>query len=127
MHRMAISEIGLILLSVTATSVAQILLKIGMTSTATQQTITRGLSIGRSFSVLFSPWVFGGLLIYAGAALLWLAVLARSQISFAYPFVALGFVFTTIAGHFLFGENLNVTRIVSVSVICIGVALLANS
>lgn len=126
-QKVAISQIGLILLSVATTAAAQILLKVGMSSPATQKTLAGGLTLGRGLSILISPWVFFGLVLYGVAALLWLGVLSKTPISFAYPFVALGFVLTALAGHFLFGENLTATRIVSIIVIFSGVILLAKS
>ena len=48
----------------------------------------------------------------------------RSQ---AYPCVALGFVFTMLGGHFLFGEIINLARIAGLALIVTGVVVVAVS
>ena len=85
--------IALILTSVLMTSMAQILLKHGM-----NQVVDR--NNGRPFSfngtslrlVATTPWIWVGLALFGLAAILWLMVLSRAALSFAYPFAALTYV-----------------------------------
>jgi hypothetical protein len=44
------------------------------------------------FAAAASPWVLGGLAVFAVFAMAWLGVLSRVPLSVAYPFNALGFI-----------------------------------
>ncbi len=118
---------GLVLLSVAVTAIAQIVLKAGMSGTSVQRAIAGGFGLRTIVTTLFDPLVFGGLVLYFGAALVWLLVLSKAQVSLVYPFVALGFVVTALLGNLLLGESLSAARIAAILLICIGVTLLARS
>ncbi len=117
---------GVIVLSVTITAAAQLVLKTGMASPPVQRLIGDGVSL-RLVGVFLNPFVFGGLLLYFAAAMLWLLVLAKFEVSFAYPFVALGFVITAVAGWLLFDEPMSLSRAAGTLLICAGVVLVARS
>jgi multidrug transporter EmrE-like cation transporter len=61
------------------------------------------------------------------AMLIWLVVLSRVEVSFAYAFLSLGFVLVTIAGWFFFGESLSVWRIGGIALVCGGLLCIAQS
>jgi drug/metabolite transporter (DMT)-like permease len=44
------------------------------------------------FAAATSPWVIGGLAVFAVSAVAWLGVLSRVPLSIAYPFNALGYL-----------------------------------
>ena len=71
--------------------------------------------------------VLGGLALYALGAILWLLVLARSDVSFAYPFVALGFIITMVLGWAILGESLGAARLIGTLLIVAGVSLVSSS
>ena len=75
--------------SIAMSAVAQVLLKLGMTGGGVRDAIAQGSPIG---------------------TILWLAVLARAELSQAYPFVGLSFVLTAAMGHFLFADALTPMR-----------------
>ncbi|MBA4267212.1 MAG: hypothetical protein C0453_19215, partial [Comamonadaceae bacterium] len=77
--------------------------------------------------ILFHPWVMGGLVLYFGAALVWLVVLSRVEVSLAYPFVGLGFIVTMLLGWSLLGETLSLPRLLGTLLIAGGVVVLARS
>lgn len=115
----------LILLSVALSSGAQLLLKTGMGSPGPGATAG-----GRRWTELLllafgNGWVLLGLATYFLSAVVWLAVLARVQVSFAYPFVGIGFVLTMLLGGWLLGDSLNGPRVVGTLLIASGVALIA--
>jgi drug/metabolite transporter (DMT)-like permease len=68
-----------------------------------------------------------GLVLYGLGALAWIAVLARMDLSIAYPFLALNFILVTISSQFLLGENVPGMRWVGVLIICSGIFLVARS
>lgn len=117
----------LVLLSVACSAVAQGLLKHGMSQPAVLEAVGAGGLPRIALAVAASPWVAGGLALYALGALLWLAVLARLDLSMAYPFVALGFVLTMLIGALVFNEPVGAARIAGTALIVAGVLVVARS
>lgn len=115
----------LILLSVSMSAVAQILLKTGLVAPS----VTEAGSgvIATVLRMLLNPWVIGGLGLYFLGAIVWLFVLSRSEVSYAYPFVSLGFVLTMILGATIFGEHVGPARIVGTLLIISGIVFVARS
>jgi len=118
---------ALILTSVTFSALAQVLFKCGVTSVRTHGWLKDGIGVGTLASILFSPGVIGGLSLYGLGTVLWLGVLARTELSQAYPFVGISFVLTALLGHVLFQENLSLTRIIGITMIVAGIAFVARS
>jgi drug/metabolite transporter (DMT)-like permease len=73
-----------------------------------------------------SPWVVGALAVTALALPIWLLVLGRLPLSYAYPLVSLSFVLVTLGGAALLHEPLNASRIVGVALIVAGVILVGR-
>ena len=109
-------SIVLILASVGLSALAQVLLKHGSAA-------AHGATGSAYLAILASPLTWGGLLVYGASALLWLRVLSLVPLSQAYPFVALGFVLTTVAGIAVFGEPVVATRVAGTALILAGVVL----
>ena len=74
-----------------------------------------------NLSVLF------GLFCYGLGFLVWLIVLSKAEVSYAYPLISLGYVFTAVLGWYLFGEALTEIRMVGIVIICLGVFLIARN
>ena len=72
-------------------------------------------------------WLWGAMICYALSILLWMAVLSKVEVSFAYPFLSIGYVVAAVVGYYFFGESLSVIRIVGIVIICIGVYLISRS
>jgi multidrug transporter EmrE-like cation transporter len=115
-----------ILASVTASSFAQLLLKLGMSSHASQGVLRDGGAIAIVLTIGLNPLVIGGLLLYLLSAVVWLGVLSHMELSLAYPFVALGFVFTAVLSHLFIGEAINLQKIIGTTLIVVGVVVLAR-
>ncbi|MHB8253191.1 MAG: SMR family transporter [Acidiferrobacter sp.] len=77
--------------------------------------------------VVLNPFVFGGLVIYVISFVIWLLVLSRVQVSFAYPMLSLGYIMNAVAGYYLFQETLSPTRIIGIAVIVLGTYLITRS
>lgn len=123
---MAKSVYLLILLSVAISAFAQIALKAGMASASVQRALAGGAKIATLFDIAFNPFVMLGLFLYFSSAAVWLLVLARVQVSFAYPFVALGFVLTALLGRFFFQDTFSAAKIIGTMLIMVGVIVLAR-
>jgi multidrug transporter EmrE-like cation transporter len=112
----------LIFISVTISAIAQVTLKQGMSSPAVQQGFSGGwLEI--VIAVASNLYVWLGLILYALGAVLWLGVLAKVDVSIAYPFVGFGFILTAIFGVFLLGEAFSFIRFVGTCLVVIGILL----
>jgi multidrug transporter EmrE-like cation transporter len=121
----SLSALLLVLLSVLLSAAAQILLKLGMSSPAVQTALAAPFGPPALLAIATSPMVVGGLAAFGLSAVVWLFVLSKIDVSYAYPCVALGIVLTVLAGHFLLGEPISVGRIVGVAVIIAGVVIVA--
>ena len=71
-------------------------------------------------------WVWAGLAIFAVSAVLWLFALSRADLSFAYPFAALGYVIIVIASILFLGEHVQPVTWVGVVLIIAGIVLIAQ-
>lgn len=116
----------LILVSVSLSALAQVTLKAGMSGERVQAALPRG-GLEMAWVIASDIYVIGGLLLYALGAVLWLLVLARLDVSFAYPFVGIGFLLTMLFGVLLLGESLNANRILGTLLVAAGIVFVSRS
>ncbi len=76
---------------------------------------------------IFTPYVFGGFVLYGVSSLFYLIALSRLELSFAYPFVALSFVMVLVLCWLLLNETLPPLRWVGMCIIVVGVLTVAAS
>ncbi len=86
----------------------------------------RGAEPSRPLSLLTSPMFIAGLGAYAISVLAWLAVLKRVPLSVATPFVALVYVLVPLAANRVFGDELTPRMMGGMSLVLIGVVLVAQ-
>lgn len=120
---MSLSSLALVLSSITLSALAQIAFKIGVGHTAALS----DRALLHSLSLLLAPGVIVGLALYGVGTLLWLTVLGRLELSQAYPFVGVGFVLTTLAGWWLFGDSLSAHRLIGIALVVGGIILVSRS
>ena len=115
-----------ILISVLAGATGQILLKKGM---QTMGPLT--LSLDQLWSILWriatNLYVIIGLAIYVSGTVFWLVTLSRVELSYAYPFVSLSYLFMLAASWALFGERISFVRLMGTLVVCVGVLIISRS
>lgn len=116
----------LAILSIVVAVVAQFSLKAGMSSEAVKLLLAQPRSIRSLLLMLIHPSIAGGLALYCIGAVLWLGVLAKWDVSKAYPMVGLGFALSVAIG-FLTGEQITFARTVGVFLICAGVILVGRN
>lgn len=119
--------LSLMLASVLLSALAQIVLKAGMSSRGVQTALATASRFETAWVVGTNPYVIGGLAMYGLGAALWLLVLARLDVSLAYPFVALGFVVTMAFGIIFLGEAVSGLRVAGTLMVAVGVFLIASS
>ncbi len=126
MPEMSTTLILLILCSVMLSSIAQIVLKTGMSNPDVLHAVQSGAAMNMLTAICTNVYVIGGLTLYFASAAVWLLVLARVDVSFAYPFVGLGFVVTMLLAFFINGEVLSKAKVVGTLCIALGVAIMAQ-
>lgn len=117
------------LASVGVTSLGQVALKIGTSKATAASTVAKEsmplLDVVKAS--LTQPAVLIGLAMYGTGALLWLYVLARWDVSKAYPLVSLGFILTLAVGLIFLDERLSIERILGCALISIGLVFVVRS
>ena len=118
--------IGLILMSVGLAALAQLTLKHGMNQ-VTSATGTAALNSGTLKSVVTNVSVIGGLAIFGASAVVWLLVLSRASLSFAYPFASLSYLLIVLADRLVLHETVPPLRWAGVFFIMTGIVLVAQT
>lgn len=114
----------MILSSVLFNCIAQLLIRKGMLIVGAIDFS----NLARSACAMFmNLYLWLAMLCYGISIFLWMAVLAKVEVSYAYPFLSIGYVVVSIMGYYLFNESLNYIRILGIVVICIGVYLISRS
>ncbi len=118
--------IALILVSVGLAAVAQLTLKHGMNQ-VTAKSGALGLSGDSIRTVVATPAVWIGLALFGSSAVVWLAVLSRASLSFAYPFAALTYVLIVLFDKLVLHEDVSALRWGGVALIVAGIVLVAQT
>ena len=121
--------IGFILLSVALAATAQLTLKHGMNQVTNEGKVPLNLGqpvdmirrIGLNISVL------AGLLIFVLSAAVWLVVLSRASLSFAYPFASLTYVLILLFDRFILDQPISGLRYAGVALIIAGLLLISRT
>jgi len=117
---------GLILLGVLLNAAAQLLLKAGMSQIG-QFDFSFANAIPVGMKVMLNLPILSGLCLYVVSVVVWLLVLSRVQVSFAYPMLSIGYIVNAFAAYYLFGEPLTSLRMLGIFIIIAGVYLVAQS
>jgi multidrug transporter EmrE-like cation transporter len=97
------------------------------TSMAGQTLLKAGAGAPSFMGQLFDPKTLAGLVLYGGAALLYIVALRRIPMSVALPFTAVSYIAAALIGYFAFGEPMGPMRIGAIGLIGAGVVVLALS
>ncbi len=118
--------LGLILLDVCLNVVGQLSLKYGMSKMGNFSVSLPSL-VPVFARAAVNPFILLGVLCYGTGFMVWLVVLAKADVSYAYPMISLGYVFTALLAWMLLGEQVTVTRTVGICITCLGVFIIARS
>jgi uncharacterized membrane protein len=119
------SHLILILASVVLTSIGQLFFKKGMMMLDhAHQHASLWKLMANS---LLNGYVLLGFLSFGAGAMLWLAVLAKEEVSYAYPLSSLGYLIV-LAGSFLFfHEHISSARVIGILLLILGVFFIEYS
>ena len=115
----------LVLVSVLLGVFGQLSLKQGMKNIGTFE--VKYLFSNRIFELIKEKFIIVGVAMYSIAFFLWLVVLSKAELSFAYPMLAIGYVLIAIFSKLFFNENVTALRFLAVVLISIGIFLLLKS
>ncbi|OIP50396.1 MAG: 4-amino-4-deoxy-L-arabinose transferase [Desulfobacterales bacterium CG2_30_60_27] len=116
----------LILAGVLLNALAQITLKMGMRGIGHFNFRLENLgSVG--LAVATSPFILAGLVCYVVSVVIWLLVLSRVEVSYAYPLLSVGYIVTALAGYLWLHEAMGPMRWTGIVVICLGVWLITRT
>jgi multidrug transporter EmrE-like cation transporter len=116
----------LILAGVLLNAAAQLALKQGMRSVG--RFAFRWDAVWQTApAVALNPFVLAGLACYVVSVVVWLLVLSRVEVSYAYPLLSVGYIVTAFAGRVFFNEAMGPVRWAGILTICIGVWLITRS
>jgi multidrug transporter EmrE-like cation transporter len=113
--------------SIFLSSLAQVTLKLGMSQPDILNAISNVSiwSIVKAISTNF--YVIAGLTLYFSSAAVWLFVLAKVDVSVAYPFVGIGFIITMILAYFINHEALSLAKISGTLMITVGIFMISRA
>ena len=79
------------------------------------------------YALVTNYYIVGGMILHILALLSWLYVLKNVEVSYAYPFISLGFIFVLFVGYFFLNETLNFYRAFGVLFISVGLIFISRS
>ena len=121
-----LGNIFIILTSILMSSTAHVVLKKGMSSLAASYESQPANLIYTAWITATNIWIIGGMALHVGALVIWLWALNRVDITFAYPFLALGYVLVSLMAWFWLGESITQTRVTGMLIIIIGLVVLSR-
>lgn len=114
------------LISILTTIAGQILLKKATTAQAVSFDASRLFSSLVAFAT--NPYLLGWILSSGISATLWIVVLSRFELSFAFPVsTSLSYILILVLSWWLFGEQLSLVRWLGIGLMCIGIFMASQS
>jgi multidrug transporter EmrE-like cation transporter len=103
----------------------QLALKHGMNQVG-KLSVELSLFIPQMMKSFMNPFVFVGFVLYFFSALVWLMVLSRFPLSYAYPMLSVSYVAVVLLSGILFHETVSPVRWLGILIICAGVVVLSR-
>mgnify|MGYP003573476095 FL=1 len=119
-------SLALVVTGVLLNAVAQLALKASVKDLGAIELQLSG-SLPVALRLAAEPGLWLGLGCYGVSVVVWILALSRVDVSIAYPMLSLGYVVNALAAWALFGEVLNLGRVLGIGIIILGVFVLARS
>ncbi len=113
--------------SIFLSSLAQVTLKLGMSQPVVLSAISSSSAWAIIKAISTNFYVIAGLGLYFSSAAVWLFVLAKVDVSTAYPFVGIGFIITMALAYFINHEALSVMKVTGTLMITAGIILISKA
>jgi multidrug transporter EmrE-like cation transporter len=109
-------------------TIGQIFLKLGMRQIGNITLLElKNNTLPLVLSIFSNPWILLAIPLYAGGFIIWLIILSKFNLSFAYPFLALSFVMVPLLSLLILGEYISLLRWVGILVIFSGIVIIGFS
>jgi len=105
----------------------QLSLKTGMTQVGRIDAQALSQPIQTLIRIFTTPIILAGIAMYIVGTLIWLVVLSRMDLSYAYPLVATTYVFTPLLANVLLHEPIPTLRWLGIAFILVGVFIVARA
>ncbi len=118
-----------VLLSVFTTlliTTGQVLWKIGLQKIGGFYIAEKSI-VENFFRIVFNGWIFSGFVVYAIATGFFMWLLSKFEISLVIPISSVAFIYSLLAGYWIFNETISPLRIVGVICIMFGVFLVVRN
>lgn len=123
---MTLGTFGFLFTGILLNAAAQLLLKAGVRNLG-ELSLSMNTLFSTTIAVGTQLPIIGGLFCYCISVFVWIIGLSRVDVTIAYPMLSLGYVINAVLAWYLFGEVLSMQRIIGITVILIGVWILARS
>lgn len=117
----------MILVSISLANGGQICLKLGMNRVGRISAASISNPLETILKIINTPLVLIGLILYALAAIAWLVVLSRVNLSFAYPLLGISYVIILVLSKVILHEQVSPLRWLGAVVIAIGVVVITRT
>jgi len=114
-----------LLVAISLGAFGQISLKHGMRQFGGLGGVDLGL-VTKIARAVFTPYVLLGLALYAVSSCFWLIVISSWALSYAYPMIALNYVFVVLLSRAIFKETVEPLQGVGILLMCMGLVLVAR-
>ncbi len=76
------------------------------------------------FGIISTPAIFFGFICFGISSILWLVIISRWQLNFAYPLVALGYIIVIMYGTVFLQEVLTLPKVIGILLVLVGISIL---
>lgn len=123
---MSLLNFSLIFIGVMLNAAAQILMKAGTNAIGHFDfSLANVMPVGWK---LATEWhIVTALFCYGISVVVWILALSRVPVSIAFPMLSMAYVVNAVAAKYLLGEDFNVTKLVGMGVIIIGVIIISRA
>jgi multidrug transporter EmrE-like cation transporter len=73
--------------------------------------------------LLVNPWIVSALAAALAGAVAWMAAMTRLELSHAYPFMSLAFVFVMLGSAWFFHEPVTLPKVAGLVLVCAGIVI----
>jgi len=115
-----LKSLFLIVLTVLINTTGQFMVKTGVNRVGAVSL----LDVHAIIRALTSWLVLGGFVVYFLSALVWISILSRAELSWAFPILSLSYVLTALLSPVFINESFSAQRFIGTLVICLGVFII---
>jgi len=116
-----------ILLSISFAVCSQLIIKWKMSSFSFNNYETMIDKFAFAFSMLLNPYIILSIIFTLLSGISWMIAMTKFEISYAYPFTILGLIFVTIFSVLFFGETINISKVIGILFVLIGIFIISRS